>query len=113
MAKFAHTTVAPRFDNRAIMKAAWAGYHKTAAQMRETAFSPERFRFELKLAWCNGRREAEQQALEAAPAAPLEAQQEDRHIAEIRNELLWIEMAERIDWQHHRELSVELFQARA
>lgn len=116
MAKAVHTTVAPQFDKRAIMKAAWTGYRKMAREMRETAFNPQRFVFELQLAWRTARREAERKVLAAAPAVlvpEVMKKPEGRRAEEIRNELLWLEMGERIDWARHRELSIELFQARA
>jgi len=108
MADSVHTTVAPKIDRREVMRTAWESYRKQIADS-DFPFSRKLFAAHLRSAWDIVRYMAYWTRRQAEEAAKLVSDNPlVRRAAEIRAELLSMEMGERIDWDRHRALSIEL-----
>lgn len=114
------------FNRTEILRSAWAGYARDARMNLvpghfgnpSRPFNRAHFAYCLRMAWAV----AKEVAAKAAAPGPvaivlgavklLDAVAEAR-AAQIRNELLWQEMGDRIDWPTYRALNAELAQLSA
>lgn len=109
MADSVHTTVAPKIDRRDVMRKAWQDYLGPNGDAYGLPFNRKLFASYLRSAWDSVKYLAlvvKRQAEEVAKLASDNPMV--RRAAEIRAELLSMELGDFIDWDRHRDLSIEL-----
>lgn len=105
-----------------ILRSAWADYRRDQRRglgvRRDGPFSRKHFAYCLRMAWAvTKERAAKAKADEDRAAAPVATALgavnlldavTARRVADLRNEMLWQEMGDRIDWTAYRAASAEL-----